>query len=81
MVLDGVVPQHLLGLLAQTMGDYRLAEEHFEQALAFCRNAAYRSRLAWACYDYADCLLQRSSTAAVLDVKSFDPREPTYDGT
>ena len=37
----------LLGLLAQTMGIPDLAAEHFEDALAFCRNGGYRPELAW----------------------------------
>ena len=60
MMLHGMIPQHLLGLLAQTMGTGDLAEEHFEQALTFCRNAGYRARLAWACCDYADVLRERN---------------------
>jgi DNA-binding CsgD family transcriptional regulator len=47
----------LLGLLAQTMGNLDKAVEHFEAALAFCRQAGYRPELAWTCYDYADMLL------------------------
>jgi DNA-binding NarL/FixJ family response regulator len=34
--------------------------EHFEDAVAFCRKAGYRSALAWSCYDYADLLLSRN---------------------
>ena len=48
---------HLLGLLAQTMGNHDQAGTHFEDALAFCRNAGYRPELAWTCWDYADSLL------------------------
>jgi DNA-binding NarL/FixJ family response regulator len=33
---------------------------HFEDALAFCRQAGYRPELAWTCYNYAEALLQRS---------------------
>jgi DNA-binding NarL/FixJ family response regulator len=33
---------------------------HFEDALAFCRQAGYQPELAWTCYDYAEALLQRS---------------------
>ncbi len=33
---------------------------HFEDALAFCRKAAYRPELAWTCSDYADALRERS---------------------
>ncbi len=52
---------HLLGLLAQTMGSIDLAAQHFEDALTFCRNAGYRPELAWTCCDYADMLLERTS--------------------
>jgi hypothetical protein len=39
------------------------AAAHFEDALAFCRNAGYRPELAWTCCDYADTLLQRNDPA------------------
>ncbi len=45
--------------LNQTMGDQAAA--HFEDALAFCRNAGYRPELAWTCCDYADMLRDRNS--------------------
>ncbi len=51
----------LLGLLAHTMGSPDKAAEHFEDALAFCRNGGYRPELAWTCCDYADTLLQRNN--------------------
>ena len=47
----------LLGLVSQTIGNLDQAAEHFEEALAFCRQAGYRPELAWTCCDYADCLL------------------------
>jgi hypothetical protein len=50
---------HLLGLLAQTIGWLDKAAEHFEDALTFCRKAGYRPELAWTCCDYADALLGR----------------------
>ena len=49
----------VLGLLSQTSGELDLAEEHFEDALAFCRKAGYRPELAWTCCDYADTLRER----------------------
>jgi DNA-binding CsgD family transcriptional regulator len=52
----------VLGLLSQTMGHSDQALSHFEAALAFCRRAGYRPELAWTCHDYADTLLQSSST-------------------
>ena len=42
------------------MGSPDLATEHFEDALAFCRNGGYRPELAWTCCDYADLLLERN---------------------
>ena len=51
---------HLLGLLAQTMGNNDQATVHFEDAISFCRKAGSRPELAWTCYDYADALLQRN---------------------
>ncbi len=41
------------------MGNLDQASGHFEDALAFCRQAGYRPELAWTCHDYADALLQR----------------------
>ena len=41
----------LLGLPAQTMAELDQAAEHFGDALAFCREAAYRPELAWTCCD------------------------------
>ena len=44
-----------------------------EEALAFCRRAGYRPRLAWTCCDYADCLREgdsegdRENAVALLD--------------
>ena len=54
----------LLGLLAQTSGEPDKAAEHFEDALAFCRKAGYRPELAWTCCDYADMLLDPSTSSA-----------------
>ena len=51
----------LLGLLAQTMGELELAATHFEEALAFCRNAACRPELAWTCCNYAELKLHHPS--------------------
>ena len=40
--------------LAHTMGNLDQAAQHFEDALTFCRNAGYRTELAWTCCDYAE---------------------------
>ena len=58
--LTVIASDRLLGLLAQTMGNLDQAMSDFEDALAFCRRANYRPELAWACCDYADCLIQRN---------------------
>ena len=55
-----IAADRLLGLLSVTMGQLDQAMAHFEQALAFCRNAGYRPEMAWSCCDYADMLLQRN---------------------
>ena len=59
MLIWAISADRLLGLLAWTIGELDRAAEHFEDALAFCRKAGYRPELAWTCYDYADCSLQR----------------------
>ena len=51
-------PDCLLGLLAQTMGDHKLAATHFEEAIAFCDHANYGPELAWTCFDYAMMVLK-----------------------
>jgi DNA-binding CsgD family transcriptional regulator/tetratricopeptide (TPR) repeat protein len=53
-----IADDRLLGLLSATQGRLVQAIAHFEDALAFCRQAGYRPELAWTCYDYADVLLQ-----------------------
>ena len=62
MLPTGGVTDHLLGHLAQTMGNLDQAVAHFEDALTFCRKAGYRPELAWTCCDYADTLLQRDNS-------------------
>jgi len=59
VMLLAMSSDHVLGLLARTMGNLDRAVEHFEDAVAFCRKAGYRLALAWSCYDYADLLLSR----------------------
>ena len=54
-----ITVDHLLGLLAQTMGNLGQAMGHFDDALAFCRKSGCRPELARTCCDYADTLLQR----------------------
>ena len=55
---------HLLGLLTQTLGRLEDAMSHFEDALAFSRQAGWRPELAWTCHDYAYALLQRASASS-----------------
>ncbi len=57
---DKLCTDRLLGLLAHTIGDLDLGAEHFEDGLEFCRQAGFRTELAWTCCDYADTLLQRN---------------------
>ena len=59
-IIFGLHDSHILGLLAQTLGDLDQALVHFEDALDFCRRAGYRPVLALVCCDYADTLLQRN---------------------
>lgn len=61
MMAIGMAADRLLGLLVQTMGKLDKAMGHFEDALAFCKNAHYRPEYAWTACDYADVLLQRNS--------------------
>ncbi|MCH8817163.1 MAG: hypothetical protein IIC92_05475, partial [Chloroflexi bacterium] len=41
-----------------------VAETHFKEAVKFCRSAGYRPELAWTCSDYAEMLLDRTSTGS-----------------
>jgi DNA-binding CsgD family transcriptional regulator len=54
-----IADDRLLGLLSTVQGRLDQAVVHFENALAFCRQAGYRPELAWTCYNYAEALLQR----------------------
>ena len=53
----------VLGLLAKTTGKLDDAAAHFEDALAFCRKADFRPKLAWTCCDYADLLIDLSTSS------------------
>jgi DNA-binding CsgD family transcriptional regulator len=59
--LISISADHLLGLLAQTMGQIDQAAVHLGEALAFCRKAGFRPELAWSCYDNGDLLLARDN--------------------
>jgi DNA-binding CsgD family transcriptional regulator len=54
-----IADDRLLGLLSTTQNRLDQAMVHFEDALAFCRQAGCRPEQAWTCYDYAEALLQR----------------------
>jgi len=65
VTLTGAIcADRLLGLLANTMGNLEDAVAHFEDALAFCRKAGYSPDLAWTCFDYANCLMERDASGA-----------------
>ena len=51
--------RHYLGMLAATMDDWRTAEEHFREALAFNERLKAWPRLAWTRFEYARMLLAR----------------------
>ena len=51
------------GILAHAAGRGHEAMSHFDDALALCRNAGYRSELAWTCRDYARLLLETKGLA------------------
>ena len=53
---------HLLGILAQTMGNLDQAMTHFEDSLTLCRSAGFRPALAWTCCDIFDTLLLRNGS-------------------
>ena len=55
--------ERLLDLLSHTVGNLNRAAEHFEDALAFCRNAGCRPELAFTCCDYTDMLLDPSTSS------------------
>ncbi len=59
----GLAVDRVLGLLAHTIGKLDNAAAHFEDALAFCRKAGYRPKVAWTCHDYSDSLLRRNGPA------------------
>jgi len=61
----------ILGLLASTMGNFDQAQQHFEDASAFCRNGGYRPELAWTCYDYSDTLVRRGAAGDRAKAKSL----------
>lgn len=48
-----------LGLLASSTGQHEKAAAHFEEALAFCKQAGYRPEYAWTASDYSEALIER----------------------
>jgi hypothetical protein len=44
---------HLLAIMAATMGEYGAADKHFQDAFAFCRRAGYRPEYAHLAHDYS----------------------------
>jgi DNA-binding CsgD family transcriptional regulator len=53
--------ERVLGLLAQTMGDLYVAEDHFQEAMEFCRRVGCPPELGWSALDYARLLLRCNS--------------------
>jgi len=51
----------LLGRLAQALGRGDDANQHFQDALKFCRDGGYWPELAWSAYDYAESLVVQSA--------------------
>ena len=62
---------HILGLLARTMGDLDAARTHFDDAITFCRKANYRPELAWTCHDYADMIIQSNGSGDPSKVREL----------
>ncbi|MCI0437671.1 MAG: AAA family ATPase [Chloroflexi bacterium] len=56
-MLSDLSGDRLLGLTAQQAERYAESAAHFEDALAFCRNAGYMPELAWTCHNYANLLI------------------------
>ncbi|MFQ6026079.1 MAG: LuxR C-terminal-related transcriptional regulator, partial [Dehalococcoidia bacterium] len=56
----GTTIDHILGLLAETMGRLDQALVHFEDARVSLNQAGYQPSLAWTCYDYANATLRRN---------------------
>jgi len=54
----------ILGLLSSTLGDLDVADTHFEQAIAGCRQGGYVLDLAWALYERADVLTKQGGEHA-----------------
>ena len=59
---QGFVADHLLALLAGTMGDHTRARDHFNAALTFCRNQGLTLELAYTCWDYAQFLVESTES-------------------
>ena len=53
----------MLGRLAMTQARIENSGAHFEDAITFCRKAGYRPELAWSLCDYADMLLDPSTSS------------------
>ncbi|MCH8234817.1 MAG: protein kinase [Chloroflexi bacterium] len=63
-VVGPVCVSRVLGLLACLLGEMSTATDHFQDAMKFCRTAGYKVELAWTCSDYAEMLLDRTSTGS-----------------
>ena len=56
----------VLGILAETMGQFGQADAHFRDALTFCEKAGFRPEWAWSAYEYAKCLTEHNGPGNCL---------------
>ena len=57
---DFISGDRLLALLAMTLGESEIAEDHFKAAIEFCARVGYRPELAWTKFDFAQMLQKRN---------------------
>jgi tetratricopeptide (TPR) repeat protein len=62
--LSEILIDRVLGNLAHTMDDRATATTHYEDGIAFCREAGYLPQLAWTLHDYANMLLDTDERSA-----------------
>lgn len=62
---------HLLAIMAATMGRQDDAVRHFQDALGFCRQADYRPEYAHVAHDYAAFLLKRGEAENAVNANAL----------